>query len=372
MSDPRAAERWMTRALALAADPPRRTSPNPTVGCVIVRDGEVVGEGCSRPAGQAHAEVVALEMAGERARGADVYATLEPCSHHGRTPPCADALIAAGVARVFVGAVDPNPLVKGGGLARLRAAGVEVDRALADACARQHAPFFRFITDRRPWVVLKAAVTLDGRIAAASGDSKWITGPAARRDAHRLRARCDAVLVGGATALIDDPRLTVRDVPGDDPLRIVLDARAELPSTAGLLGPGALVCHAPDADPARLAALTATGAEALAVPRGADGRLALDALLTALAARDVVRLMVEGGGRLHGALLAARLADEAWLYIAPRIVGRGRPLFDLPSAPTITAGWALDPVEITPVESDVRIRGPIRYPAAPLDPTSGL
>lgn len=370
MSDP-LAERWMTRALALADAPPRRTSPNPTVGCVIVRDGEIIGEGCSRPAGQAHAEVVALEMAGERSRGADVYATLEPCSHHGRTPPCADALIAAGVARVFVGAVDPNPLVHGGGLDRLRAAGIEVARVLPERCARQHAPFFRYITDRRPWVVLKAAVTLDGRIAAASGDSKWITGPAARRDAHRLRARCDAVLVGGATAIIDDPRLTVRDVPGDDPLRIVLDARAELPPTAALLGPGALVCHAPDADPGRLAALTATGAEALAVPRGPDGRLALDALLTALAARDVVRLMVEGGGRLHGALLAARLADEGWLYVAPRIVGRGRPLFDLPSALTITTGWALDPVEITPFESDVRIRGPIRYPAAPLDPMSG-
>lgn len=357
----------MARAIALAADPPHRTSPNPTVGCVIVRDGDIVGEGVSRPAGQAHAEVEALRAAAGRARGADVYCTLEPCSHTGRTPPCTEALIAAGVARVFVGAVDPNPLVHGRGVQQLRAAGIEVEVGLlAEDCARLHAPFFRYITARRPWVLLKAAITLDGRIATAAGDSKWITGPAARRDAHRLRVWSDAVMVGAATVAADDPRLTVRHVEGEDPLRVVVDTRAETRPDAALAGPGTVVCHAPDADPARLAALRDVGVETLPVPHGDDGRLDLATLVADLAARGVVKLMVEGGGKLHGALLAARLADEACLYLAPTVIGRGRPLFDLPSTPTIAAGWRLDPVEVERLQDDVRIRGPIRYPAAPL------
>lgn len=372
MTDPEQArrERHMTRALALAAAPPHRTSPNPTVGCVIVRDGQTVGEGVSQPAGQAHAEVMALRQAGERARGAEVFVTLEPCAHTGRTPPCTAALIAAGVARVHCGAVDPNPLVHGKGIAQLRAAGITVETGLlADACTRQLAPFFRFITDRRPWVLLKAAVTLDGRIATAGGDSKWITGPAARRDAHQLRAWSDAVLVGAATVTADDPRLTVRDAPGQDPLRLVADPRAETRPDAALIQvPGALICHASAADPARLAALQAAGAETLPISAQADGRLDLAALLTSLATRGIQKLMVEGGGRLHAAFIAARLADEACLYIAPTFIGRGRPVFDLPSAPTITVGWRLDPVEITPLQDDVRIRGPIRYPAAPPAP----
>ncbi|MCA9556928.1 MAG: bifunctional diaminohydroxyphosphoribosylaminopyrimidine deaminase/5-amino-6-(5-phosphoribosylamino)uracil reductase RibD, partial [Myxococcales bacterium] len=254
----------MARALALIETAPHRTSPNPTVGCVIVRDGVVVGEGVTRPAGQAHAELVALEAAGERARGAVMYVTLEPCAHFGRTPPCTEAIIAAGVARVFVGTIDPNPLVHGAGLRQLAAAGIHAEVGLlGEACDRVLNPFRRFIRDKRPWVLLKAATTLDGQLAAASGDSKWITGEAARRDAHRLRARVDAVLVGAATARVDDPRLTVRLVEGADPLRVVLDAQATLSPTAALLGPGALVLHAPDAPAERVAALAATGADAL-------------------------------------------------------------------------------------------------------------
>lgn len=359
------AARFMGRALALAEHPPLRTSPNPTVGCVIVRDGEIVGEGVTQPAGQAHAEVMALAAAGKKARGAEMYVTLEPCSHTGRTPPCTNAIIAAGVARVYTGVIDPDPRVHGNGVRALQAAGVEVEvGVLGDRCARQLAPFGRFIVDRRPWVISKAAVTLDGRIAAASGDSKWITGPEARADAHRLRARCDAVLVGSGTAQADDPRLTVRHVEGEDPLRIVLDTEARLSPTAAMLGPGALVCHAADASPDRLAALAATGAELQSLPRSAHG-LDLTALMTALRQRNVVRLLVEGGGRLHGAFVEAGLADEACIYVAPTLVGRGLPVLDTPSAETIASGWRLDAPTIDRLGDDVRIRGPIRYPAAP-------
>lgn len=364
---PEGAERFMARAIELAADPPARTSPNPTVGCVIVRDGQVVGEGVTRPVGQAHAEVVALQAAGEAARGADMYVTLEPCSHFGRTPPCTDAIITAGVRRVFVGVIDPNPLVHGEGLRKLEAAGVEVGVGLlGDRCARQLAPFRRFIVDRRPWVMLKAAVTLDGRIAASGGDSKWITGEAARADVHRLRARVDAVLVGAGTARADDPRLTVRHGPaagrpGVDPLRVVLDTDASLPPAAAMLGEGCVVCHGPDADPKRVAALAATGAELIELPLGRSG-LDLDALMEALRERGVVRLMVEGGGVLHGALVAARLADEACVYVAPRFLGRGLPVLDLPSAATVAAGWRIHPVDVRVLGGDVRLRGPLRYP----------
>ena len=233
---------FMRRAVALVRDTQHRTSPNPTVGCVIVRAGVIVGEGVTRPVGQAHAEVVAIEAAGAAARGADMYVTLEPCSHHGRTPPCTQAILAAGLRSVFVGVEDPNPLVNGLGVGQLRAAGVPTEVGiLAEPCARLAEPFRRFILDRRPWVLLKAAVTLDGRIAAASGDSKWITGEEARAAAHGLRARADAVLVGLGTAQADDPRLDVRLARGEDPLRVLLDSRAALDPRARMLGPGALV-----------------------------------------------------------------------------------------------------------------------------------
>ncbi len=363
--------RFMERAIALAADPPLRTSPNPSVGCVVVHAGRVVGEGVTRPAGQAHAEVVALDAAGALARGADMYVTLEPCSHTGKTPPCTDAILAAGVRRVFAGVIDPNPLVHGEGLRKLEAAGVEVHVGLlGERCARQLAPFRRFIVDRRPWVMLKAAVTLDGRIAAAGGDSKWITGEAARLDVHRMRARADAILIGAGTARADDPRLTARHpdfADRADPLRIVLDTDASLSPAAALLGAGSLVCHGPGAEPKRVAALAATGAELLELPLGGGG-LDLDALMSALRARGIVRLMVEGGGVLHGALLAARLADEACIYVAPKFVGRGLPVLDLDSAGTIADGWRIDPVDVRTFGPDVRFRGPIRYPAPLVEP----
>lgn len=362
MSDP---TRWMRRALALARRAPHRVSPNPMVGCVLVRDGVVVGEGVTRPVGGAHAEVVALEHAGEQARGATAYVTLEPCCHHGRTPPCTEALIAAGVARVEAGVIDPNPIVAGRGLDQLRSAGVEVGVGLLESeCAAQIAPFRRFIENGRPWVVLKAATTLDGRIATADGDSRWITGEAARRDVHRMRARVDAVMVGGGTARADDPRLNVRGVRGADPLRVILATTLDLPEGARALAPGSVVFHGPDAPAARIDAVSGTGAQPIEVGAGPGGLL-LDEVLAALAARGVVRLLVEGGGQLHGGLLAARLADEAVWYVAPRLVGEGRPVVAAPSAATIDAGWALEDVSTRRLGDDVRIRGRIVYPAAP-------
>ena len=293
---------FMASAVRRARRARHRTSPNPKVGCVIVANGEIVGAGVTRPHPGPHAEVVALRAAGERARGADMYVTLEPCCHHGRTPPCTDAVIKAGIARVFVGVADPNPLVAGGGVAQLRAAGIPVEMGvLGDACAEEHAAFFQFITARRPWVMLKAAVTLDGRIATADGDSKWITGAEARSDVHRLRASVDAVLVGAATALADDPRLTVRHVKGPDPRAVLADSTLRVPPTGQMFRAGTIVLHGPEASAKRRAAVAATGAQPIEVALG-DGGLDPAAMLAALAAEHIVSLMIEGGGRLHGAV----------------------------------------------------------------------
>ena len=335
------------------------------VGCVVVKDGQVVGRGVTQPPGQAHAEAMALEQAGEHARGADMYVTLEPCCHHGRTPPCTDAVIRAGIARVFAGALDPNPVVHGVGMERLREAGIETHAGLEGPdCDRFVRPFARYIRDGRPWVLMKAATSLDGRIATDSGDSKWITGEAARADVHALRARCDAVMVGAETALADDPRLTVRLADGLDPLRVVLDSSLRTPPDARLVGPGALVFHAPDAEGA--AALVARGAETIPVAHDETG-LDLTAVLEALAARGVVTLLVEGGGRLHGAMVAARLVDEARLYVAPKLLGAGRTVLDIPSVSVVASAYRLDDVETLRLGDDVRIGGLFRYPAPSLE-----
>lgn len=369
------AEGWMAQALQLITRRRGRSNPNPKVGCVIVRDGAVVGQGVSAAAGGPHAELSALLQAGEAARGADLYVTLEPCCHHGRTPPCTDAIIRAGVSRVFVGVRDPNPHVNGGGIAQLQAAGVEVRVGLlGERTAQMHAPFMHYITTGLPWVALKAAVSLDGRIATASGDSRWLTGPKARRHVHRVRARHDAILVGTGTLLADDPRLDVRDAQdrpltaaqlgGPAPLKVALDANLRVAPTARMLGPGARIYHAPDAPDAPQAALRATGAVLVAVPRAAEGGLDLRAVLLDLAQAGVVRLLVEGGGRLHGALLARQYAQEGIFYVAPCILGRGRPVVDLPSVETRALAPELIAPKIRVFGPDVCIRGRIRYAQA--------
>lgn len=294
------------------------------VGAVVVRDGQVAGAGWHHGAGAPHAEVEALAAAGPAARGATVYVNLEPCCHMGRTPPCVDALLRAGVARVVAGMIDPDPNVRGRGLELLGAAGVQAEAGVLEEKARRlNAPYVVHRTLGRPFVTHKAAASLDGRIAAADGTSRWITGPEARRDVHLLRARSDAVCVGVGTVLADDPALTARDVRARrQPLRVVVDSAARTPAGARVLGPEAptLIVATGAAPPGRVRALRDAGAEVLEVP-SEDGRVALPAMLGELARRGVMDLLLEGGGTLAGAFIAAGLIDRFVWYVAPKLLG---------------------------------------------------
>lgn len=320
---------WMRVALGLAGRALGRTWPNPAVGCVLVSpDGRVVGRGFTQLGGRPHAETVALDHAGPLARGATAYVTLEPCAHTGRTPPCANALIAAGVARVVVSIEDPDPRVNGLGIATLRAAGVPtVTGCLAVEGAVLNRGFLNRIMAGRPMVTLKLATSLDGRIATESGESRWITGPRARAEGHLLRARSDAVMVGAGTALADDPRLDVRGLGLDHvrPVRVVVSGRLRLPLT-GYLGRTARetplwLCHHSGADPAPRAAWSDAGAELIEIPRAPDGLLDPAALTRALGERGLTRVLCEGGGRLAGALLAADQVDEVVCFGAGLALG---------------------------------------------------
>jgi len=289
-----------------------------------------VGEGWHRRAGTPHAEIHALRQAGELARGSDLYVTLEPCSHHGRTPPCADALIAAGVARVFVGMIDPNPLVSGKGVARLRKAGIAVETGLMEReCRLLNEPFIKHVTTGRPLVVLKSAMTLDGKTATHCGDSRWVTGEPSRRMVHRLRAKVDGVMVGVGTLLADDPELTVRLVKGRSPLRIVVDSELRTPLTARLLAArgGGVLLATVSTDAAKIAALTAAGAEVVVCSQR-DGRVDLLDMLERLAARGVQSILLEGGETLAGEMLRLGLIDKFLFFFAPKLVGgEGKGLF---------------------------------------------
>ena len=312
----------MQQALDQALLGQNSSTPNPSVGCVLVKDHQVLGFGHSQPAGGAHAEVMALRMAGEEAVGATAYVTLEPCSHFGRTPPCADALIKAGVARVVVALKDPNPLVAGQGLARLAAAGIEVESGVLQAAALEHHKgFISRMVRGRPWLCIKMAASLDGRTALANGQSQWITGPAARSDVQKLRAQSCAMLTGIGTVLADNPQLTVREFAVDrQPLRVVVDSQLRTPPDAKLFNhPGVLIVGAVAGLPEQQA-LEAAGAEVLILPDAA-GRVDLAALLQELGRRGCNRVTVEAGGMLAGALLQAGLADEMVLYQAPVLIG---------------------------------------------------
>ena len=321
--------RFMDHALALAARGLGRTWPNPAVGCVIERDGIVLGRGRTADGGRPHAETQALAQAGAAARGATAHVTLEPCAHHGATPPCAGALVAAGVGRVVVALRDPDPRVDGGGMARLRAAGIEVVEGVREAAARDlQAGFLSRVLHGRPMLTLKLATTLDGRIATASGESRWITGPAARAHVHAERARHDAVMVGAGTARADDPRLTVRGMgaafeAGRQPVRVVLSRRLAVPPGGALTagGPPVWMLHVLDAPAERVAALRARGVETLPCAAGPDGRLDLDAALRVLGDRGLTRVYCEGGGTLAAALLAAGLVDRLDAYVAGAAIG---------------------------------------------------
>jgi diaminohydroxyphosphoribosylaminopyrimidine deaminase/5-amino-6-(5-phosphoribosylamino)uracil reductase len=331
---------FMRRALEIAERGRGLTSPNPMVGAVVVRDGRIVGEGAHLQAGGPHAEVQALAAAGEAARGATLYNSLEPCNHHGRTPPCAPAVAAAGIARVVAALADPNPLAAGGG-ACLRAAGVTVELGLmADEAARQNRAWLTAMRERRPHVTLKAAATLDGKIADVHGGSKWITGEAARLRAHRLRAESDAIVVGVTTALRDDPALTVRlGAPWPrEPYRVVLDSTARLGPDArvihGATAARALIAVGAEAPADRVAALTRAGATVLRGPTRA-GRVDVTALLARLFALDVRAVLLEGGGETHAAFLDAGVVDRVALFLAPRLLG-GR------AAPGVLGGEGRD------------------------------
>ena len=318
----------MRAALALARRGLGNAWPNPAVGCVLVKNGRVIGRGWTQPGGRPHAETEALRRAGEAARGATAYVTLEPCSHHGRTPPCCEALAGVGIARVVMAMRDPDPRVNGRGLAMLRGAGITVEEGLLEAEARAlNAGFFRRIQAGMPMVTLKLASTLDGRIATASGESRWITGAAARHEVHALRARHDAILVGSGTVLADDPDLTCR-IPGMERvpmLRVVADARLRTPEASRLVQ-GAqvapvLIITAPGHPPAAQAPFIAAGADIVTVPAHAAGGLDLPSLLRALGRRGVTRVLAEGGAGLAAALLRQGLVDRLAWFQAPAVMG---------------------------------------------------
>lgn len=321
---------YMARALRLALCGLWTTTPNPRVGCVIVKDAEIVGEGWHARAGEAHAEVHALRAAGDRARGATAYVSLEPCSHHGRTPPCAEALIDAGLARVVAAMTDPNPQVAGQGMQLLTLAGIRAEVGLLEAEARElNIGFISRMTRHRPWLRLKTAASLDGRTALANGVSQWITGPQARADVQRWRARACAILTGVGTVRADDPQMNVRDLDTPrQPLRVIVDSGLNTPPGARILGANTLVVGI---DAQRRAAIEASGAEVLLMAPGPDGRIDLPLLLAELARRGCNEVHAETGARLNGALLRAGLVDEWLAYLAPLAMGNpARGLFDVP------------------------------------------
>ena len=355
---------WMRRALLRAQDALYRSDPNPRVGCVLVHDGVVIGEGATQAPGGPHAEVEALRDARERgfdARGATAYVTLEPCSHFGRTPPCVDALIAAGIGRVVAAMTDPNPLVAGSGFARLAAAGIAVEHGLlADEARDLNVGFVSRMTRKRPWVRMKLAASLDGRSALADGRSQWITGPAARLDGHRWRARASALLTGIGTVRLDDPRLDVRDVDTPrQPWRVLVDSRFDVRADSKIVrniadGKPLLVVGAVD-DTHRRTTLEAAGCETLVLPNAA-GKVDLRGLLDELGRRDVNELHVEAGGKLNGSLLTAGCVDELLIYLAPSLLGPGMAMIDLPPLDDLGRRIVLSFDEVTRIGDDLRLR----------------
>jgi diaminohydroxyphosphoribosylaminopyrimidine deaminase/5-amino-6-(5-phosphoribosylamino)uracil reductase len=352
---------YMTEAFDLAEKGRGSTHPNPLVGAVLVKDGEVVGRGWHLAPGEPHAEAMALAQAGEAARGATLYCTLEPCSHHGKTPPCADALVTAGVARAVVALGDPNPQVDGGGFRKLRDGDVVVEvgdeqwRARARA---QNAPFLKYHRDGLPLVTYKAAVTLDGKVAAGGGDARWISCLDSRRAVHELRARVDAVMVGAGTVRRDDPELTVRLADGRDPARVVITHDGDLPVGAKLLataGRTRTIVVAGHATDAARRMLDARGAELLEVGEGG-----LRGAMEALAGLGLLDILCEGGPTLAGALLADDLIDRVLLFVAPLIVGRGAPdLFAAPAVRAVDRAWRLTGVEWRQVCDDLLVSGSV-------------
>jgi len=373
-------ERYMDRALVLAEQGRATVSPNPLVGCVLVREGAIVGEGYHRRAGEPHAEVLALREAGEAARGATAYLTLEPCDHHGRTPPCSEALISAGVARVAVAALDPDPRVDGAGVRRLRDAGIAVEVGIRREEAELQNEIFRTAQlAGRPFVLYKTAMTLDGKIATRTGQSRWITGTASRELVHRWRHELDAVAVGVSTVLLDDPRLTARVPAGRTPLKLVFDSVGRTPPDAALFDPddqGAdarvLIYVAPDAPALRIEALRQAGAEVIALD-GPRGRPAVTAALADLQRREVRSVLLEGGGTLAWSFLETRAIDRVAWFVGPKLLGGNgaTPLGGL-GVRFMEDATQLSDLHSEPSGEDLLISARVRYPAAAASTSKGV
>jgi diaminohydroxyphosphoribosylaminopyrimidine deaminase/5-amino-6-(5-phosphoribosylamino)uracil reductase len=352
-------QQGIERALQWASKGLFTTTPNPRVGCIIVKDNCVIGEGYTQPAGQAHAEVQAMNDAASRGcdvRGATVYVTLEPCSHFGRTPPCADGLIQAGVAKVVMAVIDPNPLVGGQGVAKLRAAGIEVVCGILEQQAHEmNIGFMSRMRRGKPWVRLKAAASLDGKTALHNGSSKWITSPAARDDGHWWRARACAVMTGIGTVQEDNPELTVRalDTPRQ-PRRIVVDSRLQIDPDARILAAGGTWIVAASANPEKEARLRDRGAEVILLPN-AQGKVDLPALMQELGRRQINELHVEAGFKLNGSLIRDDCVDELLLYLAPSLLGDAQGAFDLPALQNLENRRTLSFHEIKQIGPDLRI-----------------
>ncbi len=353
----------MARALALGERGRLTSAPNPWVGCLILRDGAVVGEGYHHRAGEPHAEALALQQVGERAQGATAYVTLEPCAHHGRTPPCVDALVRGGIGRVVVAVLDPDPRVAGRGVTGLRAAGIRVDVGVgADGAIASLAPYLHQRRTGGAYCVLKAAVTIDGRTAATDGSARWITGVAARADTHRLRAASQAIIVGAGTALTDHPTLTARHLDlmpvQQQPLRVLLDARGQVPATGPLFDVAlarTLVVTTARADARRVAAWRDAGAEVALVPPDAGG-VDLCATLELLGGRGILQALVEGGPTLLGAFVRSRLVDRLVVYVGARTLSQtGRPLLAGPGPQTITEAGRWRLLDVHRLDDDVRL-----------------
>jgi diaminohydroxyphosphoribosylaminopyrimidine deaminase/5-amino-6-(5-phosphoribosylamino)uracil reductase len=356
---------FMERALALARRGKGRTSPNPMVGAVVVREGRVVGEGYHLRAGSDHAEVIALQEAGELTPGSTLYVTLEPCCHYGKTPPCTERIIAAGISRVVSCMVDPNPLVQGKGFERLKEAGIRVEWGLLEEEARRlNEAYLKFIISGLPFVILKGAASLDGKIATRTGSSRWITGPPARERVHRMRDEVDAVLVGIGTVLKDDPELTTRLPGGEgkDPKRIVLDSQGRLPlHSKVVVSPstaGTLLVTTPSCPPEKVKELESRGVEVWKV-EGKEGKIPLRPLLKRLAERGIVSLLIEGGSEVNASALEEGIVDKMVLFLAPRLLGGS-------VAPSLVGGkgvgrleeaWTLENISVERLGDDIMVEG---------------
>jgi diaminohydroxyphosphoribosylaminopyrimidine deaminase/5-amino-6-(5-phosphoribosylamino)uracil reductase len=356
----------MRRALALAEQGQGRVEPNPMVGCVIARGAEIIGEGWHARFGGPHAEVVALEIAGARAAGAVMYVALEPCCHQGKTPPCTDAILAAGVREVVVAQQDPFPRVAGGGIAALRAAGVRVDVGVLEEEARRlNAPYRKLLAEQRPWMIAKWAMTLDGKLATSTGASRWISGEASRQIVHQLRGRVDAILIGRGTAEADDPLLTARPAGPRVAARVIVDTRASLSVNSQLVRTARqyplIVAAAADAPEANVDRLTMAGCEVLRLA-GADHAARLDALLLELGKRQMTNVLVEGGSEFLGALADAQQIDEVHAFIAPKFVGGAAAMSPLGGAGVedMAQAWRLSTPTIEIVDGDVYVHGHVK------------